>query len=370
MFTEVADAPGTPVGSETGGDREQTVEVSLTPSALAFITLSLLVAGAVFWVFASAESMITKVAVGVVLAVALDPLISALRRRGWGRSAAAAAVGTGLLIVFGVVLALLGPKAIEQGRQFERQLPQTVEEFYTLPLVGNWLEDHDAADKVQEWVDGLPSTVDDQTVSDAVNSLVGGVASALIVLAVAFAVMLDGEALVARARRLLPPARRPAADRFARIVYSTFGRYFGGSLVVAVLAGTNTLIIALVFGIPLAPLAAIWTMITDLIPQVGGFLGGVFLAVLALSVSPGVAIIAVLWFVLYMNFENNVIQPAVIGRAVHLTPPTTMMAAFIGGAAAGVPGALVATPLVGAVKRLYFVFVKGEDILTTDDSTG
>jgi putative heme transporter len=103
---------------------------------------------------------------------------------------------------------------------------------------------------------------------------------------------------------------------------------------------------------------------------VGGFLGGVFLAILALSVSPGVAIIAVLWFVLYMNFENNVIQPAVIGRAVHLTPPTTMMAAFIGGAAAGVPGALVATPLVGAVKRLYFVFVKGEDILTTDDSTG
>ena len=188
----------------------------------------------------------------------------------------------------------------------------------------------------------------------------------MLVLAVAFAVMLDGEWIVERARRLLPPSRRAAADRLGRIVYDTFGRYFAGSLTIAVLAGMNTLIIALVFDIPLAPVAAIWTMITNLIPQVGGFLGGAFLAILALSVSPWVAIGAVAWFVLYMNIENNVIQPAVIGRAVNLSPPTTMMAAFIGAAVAGVPGALVATPTVGVVKRLYFVFVKGQDNLAAD----
>jgi predicted PurR-regulated permease PerM len=44
----------------------------------------------------------------------------------------------------------------------------------------------------------------------------------------------------------------------------------------------------------------------------------------------------------------------VVGQAVNLTPPTTMLAALVGGAVAGVPGALVATPLVGAMKALYF----------------
>jgi len=264
------------------------------------------------------------------------------------------------------VLSLLGPPAIDQAGQFEQQLPQTVEEFYTLPLVGSWLEENDAAVTVQQWVEGLPSNIDDQTVSDTVTSLVGRVASAVIVLAVAFAVMLDGEWVVGHARRLLPPSRRTAADRLGRIVYDTFGRYFAGSVTIAVLAGMNTLIIALVFDIPLAPVAAIWTMITNLIPQVGGFLGGALLAILALSVSPWVAIGAVVWFVLYMNLENNVIQPAVIGRAVNLSPPTTMMAVFIGAAVAGVPGALVATPTVGVVKRLYFVFVKGQDNLASD----
>jgi putative heme transporter len=344
----------------------QTVEVRLTAWSLAFLTMALLVAGAVFWLFGSATATITKIAIGIVLAVALDPLISALRRHGWSRPSAATAVGVGLLGLFAVVLSLLGPPAIDQAGHFEQQLPQTVKEFYTLPLVGSWLEENDAADTVQQWVQDLPSNIDDQTVSETVTSLVGRVASAVIVLAVAFAVMLDGEWLVGHARRLLPPSRRAAADRLGRIVYDTFGRYFAGSLTIAVLAGVNTLIIALVFDIPLAPVAAIWTMITNLIPQVGGFLGGAFLAILALSVSPWVAIGAVVWFVLYMNFENNIIQPAVIGRAVNLSPPTTMMAAFIGAAVAGVPGALVATPTVGAVKRLYFVFVKGQDNLASD----
>ena len=54
-----------------------------------------------------------------------------------------------------------------------------------------------------------------------------------------------------------------------------------------------------------------------------------------------------------MNFENHVIQPAIVGRSVNLTAPTTMVAAFVGGAVAGVPGALVATPLIGAAKAIY-----------------
>jgi predicted PurR-regulated permease PerM len=346
----------------------QTVEVRLTAWSLAFVTLALLVVGAVFWLFGSATATITKIAIGIVLAVALDPLISALRRHGWGRPSAATAVGVGMLGLFGVVLSLLGPPAIDQAGHFQQELPQTVEEFYTLPLVGSWLEENDAAGTVQRWVQGLPSSIDDQTVSDTVTSVVGRVTSAVLVLAVAFAVMLDGEWIVGHARRLLPPSRRVAADRLGRIVYDTFGRYFAGSLTIAVLAGMNTLIIALVFDIPLAPVAAIWTMITNLIPQVGGFLGGAFLAILALSVSPWVALAAVAWFVLYMNIENHIIQPAVIGRAVNLSPPTTMMAAFIGAAVAGVPGALVATPTVGVVKRLYFVFVKGQDNLAADGS--
>lgn len=54
-----------------------------------------------------------------------------------------------------------------------------------------------------------------------------------------------------------------------------------------------------------------------------------------------------------MNAENDVLQPAVVVGPIDLSPPTTMLAASVGGAAAGVPGALVATPLFAATKAMY-----------------
>jgi predicted PurR-regulated permease PerM len=65
------------------------------------------------------------------------------------------------------------------------------------------------------------------------------------------------------------------------------------------------------------------------------------------------AAIALAVFITYQNLENHVIQPAIVGRAVNLSPPTTMLAALVGAAAGGVPGALVATPLLGAAKAVY-----------------
>ena len=89
---------------------------------------------------------------------------------------------------------------------------------------------------------------------------------------------------------------------------------------------------------PLAPIAAIWAALTNLIPQIGGFLGGAFFVLLALTESPTTAVIAGVLFLGYQQFENNVVGPAIVGSAVNLTPPATMLAALIGGAAAGVPG--------------------------------
>lgn len=166
------------------------------------------------------------------------------------------------------------------------------------------------------------------------------------------AILIDGDALVRRARRLIPPERLEAADRAGRVFYEVIGRYFAGSLLVAGIAGMVVLAAGLALGVPLAPVAAIWVFITNLIPQVGGFLGGVVFVTLAVTQSLTIGLIAAVLFVAYLNIENHVIQPAVIGERVDLSPPTTMLAALVGGAAAGVPGALVATPLVGTVKRL------------------
>ena len=90
------------------------------------------------------------------------------------------------------------------------------------------------------------------------------------------------------------------------------------------------------------------------------------LGLLALTQGAATFVVVVTLYVLYMTLENHVISPAIIGHAVDISPPTTMLAALIGGAAAGVPGALVATPLVGAVKQIYMQLRWGQQPFVSD----
>jgi putative heme transporter len=339
-----------------GGDGDGPVRTIVDIDTWSFITLAAaaLAAAALFTIVSTADDVLTGIGVGVVVGVALAPVVSAVQRRmDTTRGSAVVLVGTGLALAIAAVVLLVAPAAVRQAQDFSDELPQTVQDFYTWPIVGDRLQKADAAAKVEEWIDDAPTKVDDRTLGQLGERLLGGVFSSVVVLVTALGVMVDGEIAVQRCRALVPPSRREHADRLGRIVYATFGSYFAGSLFVAVLAGIMVLSVGLLLGVPLSPVAGLWTTLTNLIPQIGGFLGGGFFVLLALTQGPVQAVIALLFILAYQNLENHVISPAIVGRAVNLSPPSTMLAALVGGAAAGVPGALVATPLMGAVKAIY-----------------
>jgi predicted PurR-regulated permease PerM len=314
-----------------------------------------LAALAVLEVLQQTPAMVTKIVVGIVIALALDPIVSRVRDRvgGSSRGIAVAIVGTGLGMALLGVLLVLGPAAIEEAGSLRSDLPATIEDTYTWPVVGDRIAEADLAGRIDDAINRLPAELDDRQITRYAEDLLGGLLTTVVVLVTAVAVMLDGESLVRRIRNLFTGERRAHLDSVGRVVYRTFGNYFAGSLFVAILNGLVMLTVALVLGVPLAPLVGLWSMLTNLIPQIGGFLGGSFLVTLALTQGPVAAVVALVVFLVYQNVENNIIQPAVVGKAVDLTPPTTMLAALLGGAMAGVPGALIATPIVGAAKVLY-----------------
>ncbi|MDY7102600.1 MAG: AI-2E family transporter [Actinomycetota bacterium] len=351
------DEPSPAENPERRPSRRGPTVVELDLTSLVFVALGIVAALLTLQFLRASADAVAPVVVGGVLALALDPVVGAVRDRLEVRRPIAvllvAVVGAALVTV---VLIVLGPPAVDQARELRRDVRTTVEESYELPVIGSFLADRDAAATAEEWVTDLPARVTDETVATTIERVLDGAATAVTVLVLAMALLLDGEHLVRRTRRLVPVRHRARADAVAGVFYRVVGRYFGGSLTVAALMGTYVLALSLLFGVPLAPLAAFWAMITDLVPQIGGFLGGALLGILAVTVSVGTAVVVVGLFVLYMNFENHVLQPAIVGDAVDLTPPTTMLAALIGGSAAGVAGALVATPLVGAAKQLYLEF--------------
>jgi predicted PurR-regulated permease PerM len=367
MMSDRTDDPAGGGGSSGVTDSEdqpsQTLKVTLDPRSAAAIVVGLLGLFLVFALGRSTSRSLTLIGVGVLLAFALEPLVKGMQRRlHCSRATAAVTVGGLVLVAFAGLVVLVGPPAVRQAEKFGSELPATVRDLYDLPLVGGRLRDANAAEKIQEWVHDLPGQLDAERVRSAADTVVSGFSTAATVLLVAFVVLIDGEVLVRRLRLIVPIRFRERADRAGRVFYSVVGTYFAGSLFVALIGGVYVLTVGLALGVPLAPVAAVWYSVVSLIPQVGGFLGVSFFTVLALSQGVLIGIIGLVLLVLYMNTENYVITPAIVGRSVNLSPPTTMLAALVGGAALGVPGALAATPLCGTVKALYLEYRYGDQV--------
>ena len=126
-----------------------------------------------------------------------------------------------------------------------------------------------------------------------------------------------------------------------------------GSLLVAGFAGLVVLAAGLAAGVPLTPLAAVWVSVWDLVPQIGGAAGGIPFVLLGLTHGAGTAVVCAVVMLVYQQVKHQVLQPVLVGQAVKLSPPTTMVAALVGVSAGGVVGALLAVPLVGAAKAVY-----------------
>ena len=61
-------------------------------------------------------------------------------------------------------------------------------------------------------------------------------------------------------------------------------------------------------------------------------------------------VVLLIFFVLYQQLENHVLQPVVYGRTVQLSPLAVLIAVLIGAKLAGVIGALAAIPVAGTIQ--------------------
>jgi predicted PurR-regulated permease PerM len=321
-----------------------------------------------------ATRSLTWIGLGTLLALALDPLVSRLQARvGDRRRVAVAVVLAGFLLAVGLLVALFGPPAARQARDLGEDLPGVVADLETLPFIGDDIAKNHVSDKVERFINDLPQRLagDTTPIENAGRSVAGGALAATATILAAITLLLDGERLLGRLRRLVPERHRVTADRIGRLAYRSIGQYFAGSVLVAIIAGVAVTSVGLVLGVPLAPLAGAWVAVFDLVPQIGGAVGGVPFVLLGFTHSATTGIICAVFFVLYLQFENNLLSPLIVGRKVDLSPPATMTAALVGVSAAGVVGALVAVPLLGAAKAVYVELRKGDldDGGPVDDST-
>jgi putative heme transporter len=335
---------------------QEVVRFDLDWRSAAYACVGVVVLVAIFAVTAATSRTLTYVVIGVLLALALDPLVDRLQQRlDLRRGVAVGAVLLSFFLALGLLAFLVGPETSKQARSLGEDLPEVAAQLNDLPIVGSTFEENDVPQKVEDWINDLPETLagPDANLGDRAESIASGLLAALATGLVVISLLLDGDRLVAAFQRLTPERHRRRVDRMGRQFYEIVGKYFAGSLLVAMLHGLYVLTVGLILGVPLAPLLGLWAAVASLIPQIGGALAGAPFVLLGFTQSATTGVICLIAFVLYLNFENHILSPIIVGEAVDLSAPTTMVGAIVGASVAGVPGALVAVPLLGAGKAIY-----------------
>ena len=312
---------------------------------------------------ATLSTIITYVGAALFLALGLDPAISWLERRGLPRWGAITIVMTGVgLLVAGLVLAVV-PIIVDQVSQLIDELPRIIARVSS----EDWIE----AVKEQfpqvpiDEISGQITTglTDFFTNPDKLSELAGGVLQVAVaigtgvfavvivfILTLYFAASLNA---VKRATYQLVPASKRArfADLTEQITQSV-GRYVLGQTSLAAVNGVLSFVFLSIIQAPFPAVLAFLAFLFSLVPLVGTLTGSIVIVLVCLIPglgSPLTALVAAIYYVIYMQVEAYLLSPRIMNRAVKVPGALVVIAALAGGSLLGILGALVAIPVAAAI---------------------
>jgi predicted PurR-regulated permease PerM len=311
-----------------------------------------------------ARHVLVWIVISIFLALAINPLVEWLqKRRGLHRRGSATTVAF-LLVLLGVaaVAALFIPTLVDNVNKFVTAVPGYIDDLTKGKGRLGFLETkYHVVDKVREQLNngGAKRLLG---LSGAAVSITKGVVNIVIgtitILFLTFFMLLEGPVWVERLYGLLSPESQPRWRKVGHDIYRQIGGYVTGNLVISLIAGGLTTIVLLILGVPYAVALGLIVAILDLIPLAGATIAAIIIAAVAFLHSIVAGIVVVVFFVIYQQVENHILQPLVYHRTVALSPLAILIAVLVGAEVAGVLGALAAIPVAGAIQVLIADYLR------------
>ncbi|RQW85469.1 AI-2E family transporter, partial [Micromonospora globispora] len=291
------------------------------------------------------------VLIAAFFAVALKPLVDGLERRLVRHRALATLLV--FLAAFGLLTALaaviLLPLLDEVGR-FADRAPELLRETragrgpFAELLERLRLREYASAhaDQIKRYGTQLS-----QPAVGLIRGVLQTLAGLLTVIVLAYLMVLEAPKIIAATLALVGDGSARRLRRLGRDASRTITGYLSGNLLISVICGGLTFLVLVVTKVPFAGVIALLVAIADLIPLVGATLGAIIAAGAGFLHSPTAGIVVLVFFVVYQQVENHLLQPVIMSRAVRLNPLTVLVSVLLAAELAGLVGALLAIPAAG-----------------------
>ncbi len=326
----------------------------------------LVIAGAIvlFAVLYLGRSALGPFVVGLVLAYLLDLPVERMARLGLPRWVSVLLVYVVVVVVtaqaLSIVLRPLGTELATFIREFPTFTAQVADMYAHLDLppalrqaIDGWLLD------LGQGVGGInPAAL--LPVVTGIAGIVGSIVGYIIIPVWIFYLIKDRPALAAAAERAMPAEWWPDARAVSGLVLRVFAQWLRGQLFLGITVGVATFVGLLLLSGTIDPvfgrfalLLSIIAGVLELLPIIGPIIAAIPAVLLALTGGIDAAIAALVLYTVIQQIENNLLVPKIQGDAVELHPSGVMLALVIGGAIAGLLGAILALPVAAAGRDVF-----------------
>lgn len=319
--------------------------------------------------FISLASVLTYLFAAIFIALGLDPIVRWIETKGTSRPLAIAIVAMSIVALFVLIGMAVLPNLITQTAHFVESTPQIIEGLTNVPMIQNL--DARFGGVITDTLNNAGSFIADSgnwpTMLGGVVkvglSIVNGITGGIIILILSLYFMASLNSFKQFIYKLVPASRRDKFENISEQVSSSVGRYVMGQVIIAALNAVLSFAFMLIAGIPYAGVLATIAFLLALIPLVGSISAVVIIGLVALGQSPTLALIAVIYYLIYLQIEAYVISPRVMKKAVEVPGAVVVVAALAGGTLLGVLGALVAIPVAASVILvLRQIVMPGQDL--------
>jgi putative heme transporter len=324
----------------------------------------LLVAAAVGYVLSLMPLVVIPLVLALFPATLLTPVAGWLRRIGAPDALAAiVSILLGLLLI-GAVIGAMVPLVVAQAPELAESASGGLQELESFLDDGPLGLDIGGVDDIVELAQQQLGEVGDLapqafTAAAAAFETVAGI---LLLFVVLFFYLKDGPRIGDGLASLVPRRRRSRVRRLGGRAWDTLGSYFRGQLLVAFVDAVGIGIGLVLLGVPLALPLAVLVFFGGLFPIIGAVVTGGLAVLVALADQGLVVGLIVLGLVLAVQqLESNVLEPLILGRAIHLHPLVILVSITAGAVVFGILGAFLAVPVAAVIAEIVEDVRGGED---------
>ena len=194
------------------------------------------------------------------------------------------------------------------------------------------------------------------------GGIMGGLGEALLMIIVGIYLAADPPVYINGVVRMFPPRRRMRVRQIIDAVGEAMRKWLYGMTLDMLLLGVMTFVGMWAIGVPLPFALAVMSGVAVFVPYIGPVIATIPGMLLALSVSPQMALYAAIVYAVVLTIEGNISQPLFQRWTVALPPIFNLLAILAFAPLFGIWGAILATPLA-VVLWVLIQKVYVEDVL-------